>query len=166
MLVHSHVWLLSVNDGNTKEADSSYVSLLHLLLSFLAAQQTQADLPLMLRALITNVTIKQGSNCIPFCDSDLGVTQHHLVHGGSSSHKHGQDGQRKGLCHWIGSHVLKSPRHWSLYRYSHPSSTLYSFDQYWETWENRVIRVWRQLPKNRWGFIWKPHLPNSICQKK
>lgn len=96
MLVHSHVWLLRVNVGNTKEADSSYVSLLHLLLSFLAAQQTQADLPLMLRALITNVTFKQGSNCIPFYDSDLGVTQHHLVHGGSSSHKHGQDGQKEG----------------------------------------------------------------------
>lgn len=96
MLVHSHVWHLSLNDGNTKEADSSYVSLLHLLLSYLAAQQTQADLPLMLRALITNVTIKQGRHYIPFYDSDLGVTQHHLVHDGSSSYKLGQDVRKEG----------------------------------------------------------------------
>lgn len=33
--------------------------------------------------------------------------------------------RRKGLCHWIGSHVLKSLKHWSLYWYSHPSSQLY-----------------------------------------
>lgn len=69
--------------------------LLHLLLSFLAAQQTQADLPLMFRALICqNVLQSNKAVTYPFYDSDLGVTQHHLVHGGSSSHKHGQDGQK------------------------------------------------------------------------